>query len=162
MSFKHLKWYIYNVCLVFGLYWLSNLFLWFPWSINPVLGITLMLTVSPLFWSVGIFQSLKHYPKSNGLFSILSVSLLFPVISFILDIIFFGMIRNALSELLKPTTFYGYLFLLILPTVIFLIFRRRLQENKDITARDFLVPAAIGLLCLAGLTLIIVFNIRSK
>jgi len=45
------KWILYNILVGFAVYWTSNLILWFPWSISTVLGMTLMLTISPIIWT---------------------------------------------------------------------------------------------------------------
>ena len=59
------KWILYNLTIGFAVYWMSNLILWFPWSISPWLGMTLMLTVSPIIWMFSTFLCLRTFPKEN-------------------------------------------------------------------------------------------------
>jgi hypothetical protein len=59
------KWFLYNVVVAFAVYRMSDLILWFPWSINPLPGMTLTLTVSPVIWAFSAFLCIRNFPKKN-------------------------------------------------------------------------------------------------
>ncbi|MEW2920184.1 hypothetical protein AB1A65_01865 [Muricauda sp. ANG21] len=155
------KWILYIIALGFSSYWASNLLLWFPWSYNPTLGITLMLTVVPLLWAYATFLALKTYPNEGLLKGALQIASIFLVLAVILDYIFFGLIRNAMDDLYHPTTFYGYAFLVFWPLLLALIFRKNIsQRKKDVTKTDFVRGGMFGLLCFGTVTLIILLRIE--
>jgi hypothetical protein len=77
------------------------------------------------------------------------------------DYIFFGLIRGAIDDLYQPTTFYGYGFLIIIPFLELLFFKRIIINNKSpLTANNFILSGAIGLFSLVILTAIIKFDIK--
>ena len=155
------KWIIHTVVLGFTAYWASNLLLWFPWSYNSTLGITLMLTVAPVLWAYVIYLALKTYPKSDLIKGALIIALILLLLAVVMDYIFFGLIRNAMEELYHPTTFYGYGFLLVWPLILAFIFKKRISERKKTTTNSNVIKAGIiGLICLGVLTLIITFGIE--
>lgn len=143
-----------------AVYWASNLILWFPWSYSTELGITLMFTVAPFLWAYVTFLSLKAYPKMSLLLGAFIVSLILILMAVVMDYIFFGLIRNAMEELYHPTTLYGYAFLISLPFIVALIFKRNLlPQKKIITKTDFVRASISGMVCFGILILIIVFKI---
>ncbi len=155
------KWLLYVFTLGLAVYWASNLILWFPWSYNTTLGITLMLTINPFLWAYATFLALKTYPKSNLINGALIISLIFLLLASIMDYIFFGLIRNAMEQLYHPTTFYGYGFLISLPFVLVLILNNRISRLKKTTKNSDIVKAVIsGLACFGILILIIVLDIK--
>ncbi|WP_297704250.1 hypothetical protein [uncultured Eudoraea sp.] len=155
------KWLLYVFTIGFAVYWASNLILWFPWSYNTTLGITLMLTINPFLWAYATFLALKTFPKSNLIKGALIISLIFLLLALIMDYIFFGLIRNAMEQLYHPTTFYGYGFLISLPFILVLIFNNRISQLKKTTKNSDIVKAVIsGLACLGILILIIVLEIE--
>jgi hypothetical protein len=155
------KWLLYVFTLGLAVYWASNLILWFPWSYNTTLGITLMLTINPFLWAYATFLALKTYPKSNLINGALIISLIFLLLPSIMDYIFFGLIRNAMEQLYHPTTFYGYGFLISLPFVLVLILNNRISRLKKTTKNSDIVKAVIsGLACFGILILIIVLDIK--
>lgn len=142
-------------------YWASNLILWFPWSYNATLGITLMLTLGVALWAFSTFLALITYPKAQLIKGALIIALVFLLISVFMDYIFFGLIRNAMEELYHPTTFYGYGFLLVWPVILALIFKRKILEHKKTTTNSDIIKAALfGLFCFGALTLIIILGIE--
>jgi len=155
------KWLLYVFTIGFAVYWASNLILWFPWSYNTTLGITLMLTINPFLWAYATFLALKTFPKSNLIKGALIISLIFLLLALIMDYIFFGLIRNAMEQLYHPTTFYGYGFLISLPFILVLIFNNRISQLKKTTKNSDIVKAVIsGLACFGILILIIVLEIE--
>jgi len=155
------KWTLYIVALGFAVYWASNLFLWFPWSYSTTLGITLMLTVAPILWAYVIFLALKTYPEPPLMKGALITALIFLLLAVLMDYIFFGIIRNAMEQLYHPTTFYGYGFLMVLPFILALIFKKKiLNLRTTLTNVDIIKAGISGLLCFGALTLIIVLEIR--
>jgi len=78
-----------------------------------------------------------------------------------LDYFFFAVIREAKEELYHPTTFYGYGFIVVLPFIMALVFKKKnVDFKKDITTTAFVKAGAVGLLCLASLIAIIIFKIE--
>jgi hypothetical protein len=148
------KW-LFFVCLTaFSIYWFVNLILWFPWSYSPTLGITLMLTVSPLVWAFAIYQCLETYPGIKKLNGAAITALCYILIAVIADYIFFGLIRHAIKDLYRPTTFYGYGFLVSLPFIVLLLFQKRLKAPKAIKT-----PVLVGYNILGVLSFIIILAV---
>lgn len=155
------KWITYTVTLGFTAYWASNLILWFPWSYSTTLGMTLMLTVTPLLWGYVAFRSLKAYPKNQLLQGAMAVAVLFLLLAVVLDYVFFGHIRNAMEELYHPTTFYGYGFLLVWPFLLALLLKRKIKESRRRATIPDIIKAGIpGLICGGILTAIILLGIE--
>ena len=85
----------------------------------------------------------------------------FLVLAVILDYAFFGLIRNAMDQLYHPTTFYGYGFVLSLPFIAVIGFRKKIEQNKRVLNKsDFVKAIIIGLTCFVLLSLIIIFRIE--
>jgi len=140
------KWILYNLIVAFTIYWTGNIILWYPWSTNESLGITLMLTLMPLLWGYGIYQCLIRYKGKNIIIGSVFTALIMLVSSVILDYIFFGLIRGVFYDLYKPTTFYGYGFLVTLPFIEFLILKKMILKNKrSIVFKDFVLWGTVGL-----------------
>ena len=155
------KWLTYCFLLVFAVYWVSNLFLWYPWSYSPTLGMILMLTVSPLAWAYTVYLSLITYPEENIYKGALSIAIIFLITAIVLDYVFFGIIRNALEELYHPTTIYGYGFLLVLPFLVSWILKRKILSKKREVSRKLQISAlVVGLSCLLILVLIITLDLN--
>jgi hypothetical protein len=139
------KWLLYNLTVGFALYWTGNIILWYPWSVNANLGIVMMLTIMPLFWGLGIYLCLIRYSGENIIVASALTALTMLISSVILDYIFFGLIRGALNELYKPTTFYGYGFLILLPFIELLLFKKIiLRKKRDILVKDFVSTGIVG------------------
>lgn len=154
------KWIIYTSALGFTAYWASNLLLWFPWSYSTTLGITLMLTVSPVLWAYASYLALKTYPSSGLIKGASLVALVFLVLAVIMDFIFFGIIRNAMEELYHPTTFYGYGFLMVLPILIAFIYRKKKSRSKGILLTQNVIKTGVtGFVLMLVLSLIIILEI---
>lgn len=156
------KWLLYNLTVAFALYWAGNLFLWFPWSINANLGIGLMLTIMPLFWGIGIYHCLIRYKGEKILTGVIINSIVILVIAVVSDYIFFGLIRGAMDDLYQPATFYGYGFLIIMPFLEFVFFKKIIiKKRRPLTANDFISYGAIGLFSLLILIAVIKFDIKT-
>jgi len=157
----NLKWLLLNLTVSFSFYWIGNLILWFPWSINPNLGITLMLTVAPLLWGVGIYYCLIRYPGDKLIKGAIINSLILLINAVIEDYIFFGLIRKATHDLYQPTTFYGYAFLMTIPFIEIIIFRNQIiKQKRQIKANDFSLFGILGAVCLVILIVIIRLDIK--
>lgn len=151
------RWVLLNVVAAFSLYWISNLLLWLPWSLSAALGITMMLTVAPIVWAVGIYQCLMRFPGQRSVVGASLNAAVFLVVAAVMDLAFFGVIRGAMEELLHPTTFAGYAFLVVLPFAELLVFRRTLQGCAGaVTNRVLWWAAWPGPVALLVLVLIIV------
>jgi hypothetical protein len=154
------KWILYNLVVCFAVYWLSNLVLWYPWSINEALGQILMLTINPLLWGFASYSCIIRYPKTNSFNGVLLNSLIFIIEAICSDLIFFGVIRNAMDKLMQPTTLYGWGFVLFFPFIIYFLLRRLIKRNtKQILTSNFWKPLAIGLISFVIIIVILVFNI---
>jgi hypothetical protein len=77
------------------------------------------------------------------------------------DYIFFGLIRGAMDDLYQPTTFYGYGFLIIMPFLELLFFKKLIIKKRcPLTANNFISFGAIGLFSLLILIVIIKFDLK--
>jgi hypothetical protein len=155
------RWLLFNLTVAFTLYWTGNLLLWFPWSINANLGVGLMLTLMPLFWGVGIYHCLIRFKGEKVLTGVISNSIVLLISAVVYDYIFFGLIRGAFDDLYKPTTFYGYGFLLIMPFLELLFFKKSIVKKRcQLTGKNFISFGIIGLVSLLLLISIIEFDIK--
>ncbi|MGI9530544.1 hypothetical protein [Lutimonas sp.] len=155
------KWIFFTSVLGFSAYWASNLLLWFPWSYSPSLGITLMLTLTPVLWAYVTYLALVTYPKMKIMRGAVLIGLIFLILAAGMDYVFFGLIRNAMEDLYHPTTFYGYGFLVFWPFILALMFKHRIAAEKKETSNKVIFNAGIsGLICFGILTLIILFGIE--
>ena len=133
--------------------------LWFPWSVNPNLGIAMMMSVMPLLWAFGAYLCLIHHTGDKLLMGCSLTALIFVAVSVILDFIFFGLIRQAWNDLYKPTTFYGYGFLAVLPFIECLIFKRRISVKRHVAIRKNFVILGIVSVVSVAVQAIILLNI---
>jgi hypothetical protein len=155
------KWVLYNVVVCFAVYWLSNLILWYPWSINERLGQILMLTVNPLLWGFASYSCIRKHPGISLFKAVLLNSLIFISEAIISDLILFAGIQKATDKLMQPTTFYGWVFVATVPFIIYLLFKNRIRKNKaTLVSQNFKIPLSVGLFSFAIITLILVFNIH--
>lgn len=155
------KWIIYNLIIAFSYYWTANLLLWFPWSINSYLGITLMLTVAPLLWGYGVYTCLIRYQGKKLITRAILNSIILVTIAILLDYIFFGLIRGAIKELYHSTTFYGYGFLFSLPYIEIFIFKKLIiTKKRNIRTIDYIRNLTLGVICLMILILIVKLDIK--
>ena len=155
------KWMLYNVVVCFAVYWLSNLLLWYPWSVNELLGQVLMLTINPLLWGYASYSCLTRYPKQKKLPGVFINSLIFLAEAIASDLLFFIVIRHAADKLLHPTTFYAWGFVLFVPFPVYFLFRKRILNRKQsLTHSAFFKPLLIGLFSLAVIVLILLLHIR--
>jgi hypothetical protein len=158
---ENTKWLLYNLTVAFTLYWAGNLFLWFPWSINANLGIGLMFTIMPLLWGIGIYYCLIRYKGEKVLTGVIINSIIMLVSAVVSDYIFFGIIRGAMDDLYQPATFYGYGFLIIMPFLELLFFKKLIIKKRcPLTANSFISFGAIGLFSLLILIAVIKFDIK--
>ncbi len=161
MKSENSKWILYNIVICFAVYWLSNLILWYPWSVNENLGQTLMLTINPLLWGFASYNCIVRYPKASIINAVLLNSIIFTVEAIVSDLIFFVVIRNAKDKLLHVTTFYAWGFVACLPFIVFFLFKKLIVRNKkQLNVLDFWKPFLIGLISLIIITLVIKFNIK--
>ncbi len=150
------KWFLFSLTVAFTLYWAGNLFLWFPWSINANLGIGLMFTIMPLFWGIGIYHCLIRYKGEKVLTGVIINSIIMLVSAVVSDYLFFGLIRGAMVDLYQPATFYGYGFLIIMPFLELLFFKKIIiKKRRPLTAKNFISWGTLGLLSLLILIVVI-------
>lgn len=158
---ENTKWLLFNLTVAFSLYWTGNLLLWFPWSINANLGIGLMLTLMPLLWGFGIYNCLIRYKGEKVLNGAIIISIIMLVCAVVSDYIFFGLIRGAMDDLYQPATFYGYGFLIIIPLLELLFFKKLIIKKRyPLTGYSIISLGAIGLFSLLILIAIIEFDIK--
>ncbi len=157
---QKLRWIFFNIIIAFSFYWFSNLILWFPWTINEYFGMTLMLTLGVFVWFYAVYVCLIRYQGNNKIKAAIINALIFLVLAVVMDIVFFGLIRNAFNDLYHPTTFYAYAFLIVLPFTEIFLFKKLLNKNKRKTSKKDLIYFGIfGALSLLLLTMIIKLNI---
>ncbi len=155
------RWVLYNVVVCFAVYWLSNLILWYPWSVNENLGQILMLTINPLLWGFASYSCIKKYPGTNLFKGAFLNSLIFIAEAVISDLIFFAGIQKAADKLLQPTTFYGWGFVATVPFIIYFLFKNHIRKNRvSLVKRNFKMPLSIGLFSFAVITIIVMLNIH--
>jgi len=158
---ENTKWLLYNLTVAFSIYWAGNLILWFPWSINANLGIGLMLTMMPLLWGIGIYNCLIRYKGQKILTGVILNSIITLMIAVVADYLFFGLIRGAMDDLYQPTTFYGYGFLVAMPFLELLFFRKLIVKKKrQIKTNDFILIGMLGAICLLTLIVIIKYELK--
>lgn len=158
---ENTKWLLFNLTVAFTLYWTGNLLLWFPWSINPNLGIGIMLTFMPFVWGTGIYYCLTRYKGEKILTGVIIDSIIMLVIAVVSDYIFFGLIRGAMDDLYQPSTIYGYGFLIIMPFLELLLFKRLIiKKRSPLTVNNFIAFGAIGLISFLILIAIIKYDIK--
>ncbi|MEQ8714490.1 MAG: hypothetical protein RIC80_15835 [Cyclobacteriaceae bacterium] len=154
-------WVLYNFVVGFAVYWLSNLVLWFPWSLNPTLGMILMLTVGTALWAIATYQCLVTYPGSSLLKAAAFNSTVLLSIAVVMDYIFFVLIRDAKAELYHPTTIYGYAFVVTLPFLMILLLKGKLAaSNTQLHNENWYQALGVGLISFISLTLIILLGIE--
>ena len=155
------KWILYNIVVCFAVYWLSNLVLWYPWSVNETLGQILMLTMNPLLWGFASYSCIIRYPKPGIINGVLLNTLIFVVEAIASDLIFFVVIRNSRDKLMHVTTLYAWGFVMFFPFIIFFVFRKLIIRNKkQLAISDFWKPLSIGLISFVVITMILLFNIK--
>lgn len=155
------SWIIYNIVVCFAVYWLSNLILWYPWSINETLGQILMLTINPLLWGFASYSCIIRYPNQRVFNGVLLNSLIFLIEAIASDLIFFVAIRHATDKLMHVTTLYAWGFVMFFPFIIYFLFKKLIIRNKrQLVSSDFWKPLLIGLISFAIITVILLFNIR--
>ncbi len=152
---------LYNIVNCFAVYWLSNLILWYPWSINETLGQVLMLTLNPILWGVASYSCIIRYSKQRVIIGVLLNSLLFVIVAIASDLIFFVVVRNATDKLFHITTYYAWAFVVFLPFLIYLLFSKLVIRNKKQLANsEFRKSLWIGLISFVVITIILVFNVK--
>ena len=115
----------------------------------------------PLLWGIGIYYCLIRYKGEKVLTGVIINSIIMLVSAVVSDFIFFGLIRGAICDLYQPTTFYGYGFLIIIPFLELLFFKKLIIKKKcPLTANCFISFGAIGLFSLLILMAIIKFDIK--
>lgn len=154
-------WTFFAIGTGFALYWISNVILWFPWSISDALGITIMLTIQPLVWAFGIVQVLRRWPGRSLWVAAAWTALIMLIMSIASDLVFFGILRSALDDLLRPTTYAAYGWVALLPLIVVLFGRGWLRRHAAVTtSRAIVVAFAIGFVAMAVIAGIIAFDIR--
>jgi hypothetical protein len=155
------QWLLYNIVVCFAVYWLSNLVLWYPWSLNETLGQVLMLTINPLLWGYASYSCIVRFPDTISLKAAVANSILFTLEAIASDLIFFVAIRNAKDKLMHITTLYAWAFVLTLPFIVYFLFRKQILRNqKKLLISDFWKPLIIGILSFILITGIILLNIK--
>ncbi|MET4081355.1 glucan phosphoethanolaminetransferase (alkaline phosphatase superfamily) [Pedobacter sp. UYP30] len=161
MQSNNSKWILYNLVICFAIYWLSNLILWYPWSINESLGQVLMLTVNPVLWGFASYSCIVRYPKSNIIVGVFLTSFIFISEAILSDLIFFVIIRNAKDKLMHITTLYAWIFVACVPLTVYVLLKKIILRNKkQLLATDFWKPLIIGLCSFLIITIIIILNIK--
>ena len=155
------QWVLYNLVVCFAVYWLSNVILWYPWSINEQLGQCIMLTVNPILWGYASYVCIKKYPKAHLFKGVVFNSIIFIVVAIVSDMVLFAGIQNAMDKLMHVTTLYGWAFVVTVPFTIYLLFKNKMKaKTKVLVKDDFKIPLIIGLFSFMVISIILLFNIR--
>lgn len=117
-----------------------------------------MLSVTPILWAYTTFRSLLTYPGRRSWGAVAVISSIYLLIAVLFDLVFFGIVRGAMEQLLHPTTFYGYGFLIFWAIILFLIFRKSKGQHK-IGRSELTYTAFTGSACLSAIVVIISFDI---
>jgi hypothetical protein len=121
----------------------------------------LMLTVMPWLWGIGIYHCLIRFKGEKILTGVIINSIIILITAIVADYLFFGLIRGAKDDLYQPTTFYGYGFLVLMPFLELVFFKKIIIRNRrSVTATDFISVGSIGLISLLILTAIISFDLK--
>jgi hypothetical protein len=90
----------------------------------------MFIAITPI-WIYAIYKCLIRYRGRKFIHGAIYTSLIFSSVAIVLDYIFYGVIRDAMSELYHPTTLYGYAFLIVLPFIEFQILKKRpVKKNR--------------------------------
>ena len=155
-----LRWLLFDALVAFSFYWAANLLLWLPWSIDPTLGMVLMLSVAPFLWGLAVYLCLIRYTGEKLLRGAFYTSLILLGMAVVMDYLFFGLIRGAMEELYHPTTFYGYGFLIVLPYLGWFIFRKSIEHKKrEAGHKDFIRVGTFGLLSFLLVVALAILNV---
>lgn len=157
---KNLKWTAYSIIVAFATYWFVNLLLWYPWSYNATLGMTLMFVAITPIWFYSIYNCLRRHNGERLIYIAIYTSLIFSLVAIILDYVFYGIIRDAMTDLYHPTTLYGYAFLIALPFIEIKLFKRKLNHKKEIKNNEFIGFGLLGLISLLAITSIVIYDLR--
>jgi len=129
---RFLRWFVYTIVAAFSTYWFVNFLLWYPWSYNAVLGMTLMFVAITPIWIFTVFDCLIRYNGERLVYGAAYTSLIFGLVAVVLDYIFYGLIRGAIIELYHPTTLYGYAFCFFCHLFPLSSFGKGLKTNKKL------------------------------
>jgi hypothetical protein len=156
----NLRWSSYVLIVAFSTYWFVNLLLWYPWSYDTRLGITLMLTAILPVWIYSVYHCLKRHDGERLVHGAFFIFLIFTFVAIVLDYFFYGIIRGAMAELYHPTTFYGYAFLTVLPFVEMTFLNKMLRLKKPLKNIDFIKSGLPGFISFILILLIVKFDIK--
>jgi hypothetical protein len=157
---NYMKWTVYSIIVAFATYWLANLLLWYPWSYSATLGMILMfLAITPI-WFYSIYNCLKRHNGEKPIRKAIYTSFIFSLITIVSDYAFYGIIRDAMTELYHPTTLYGYAFLMALPFIEIKLYKRKLKRKTEIKNKEFFGFSLLGLISLLAITFIVIYDIR--
>ncbi|WP_297095703.1 hypothetical protein [uncultured Draconibacterium sp.] len=155
------QWILYNIIVCFAVYWLSNVILWYPWSVNEKLGQTIMLTVNPILWGYASYLCIKKFPETNLLKGAFFNSVVFLAEAIISDMILFAGIQQAMDKLMHPTTLYGWGFVATVPFIIYILFKKPIKNHKKLLYKhDFKLPFITGVVSFILIAIVLIFNIR--
>ncbi len=153
------RWTTYTFIAAFATYWFGNLLLWYPWSYSALLGMTLMFVAITPIWIYSIYDCLKRYHGERLIRGAVYTALIFSFVAIVSDYVFFGIIRDAMTELYHLTTLYGYAFLIALPFVEIYLFKKRLQQKIALKNNDFVKFGLLGVASFLAIIFIIEFNL---
>lgn len=89
-----------------------------------------------------------------------NTALIFSFVAVVLDFVFYGIVRGAITQLYHLTTLYGYAFLFVLPFIEIQVFKKRLKPHLELNNIDFVKYGLVGLVSFAIITSIVVFDVR--
>jgi len=145
------SWLFLTILVGISAYWFSNAILWIPWILNESFGIIMMLILAPTIWGFTSYYCLKKSSNKSIWIGCLYVASIFLLLAIIFDWIFFGLYRNVPEQLYEPTTFAAYGLIFLIPFLTTLIFRNKLESNKntEIKKVDFIIIIICGIIFVA-------------
>jgi hypothetical protein len=142
-----------------ALFWVSTLILWYPWSINEALGITLLLTLVPALWAFAIAALLLRWPGARPWAGAACTAAVMLAVSAATAWVFFGVVRDAGRELLQPAAYAGCAWVAVLPFLVVGFGRRWIERRRTpVTTGDIVTAFSVALGALAVIAVIVVFE----
>jgi hypothetical protein len=142
------KWILLVVLLATAVYWWANIAVWVAWSLSVTGGKIAMLTIAPGLWVWAAYQCLKSESGLPLFLQAWFTAMLFLIINVSTDLVFFGILRGDMQQLLTLATYAGYFLICILPFIWSYYFSRRPSNESSVTESSIVyaaLAAAVGI-----------------
>lgn len=149
------RWIALVVLLTTAVFWWANIAVWLAWSFSQTSGKIAMLTIAPGLWVWAAYLCLKSESGLPLFLQAWFTAMLFLIINVSTDLVFFGILRDSMEQLLKPATYAGYFLICILPFIWSYYFSRRPFDETAVSERSLTYAA---LAAAAGIALLLTFH----